>query len=689
MTTFRPSRMRYTAPALLAVVVALLAWPEGALGGPAAERSLDDRLDEVTLFSNQAQLRRTASVQLPAGRHRLAFTGLPAAVDESSIRVRVDGARLLSFEVVRGYGDAELPPEVKTKRERIEAIDRQLAVVDGNKAVLKAEAAFLDNLHPGAVRLDKDNEAPRIDPASYGRLLDWIARRLGVVGDELTRLDLRRVELVEEREVLVSELLGTAGAGQALSRPRAVADVEIERGATVEAVLVYRTYAARWVPAYDIRLATGGERVKLGVNALVWQQTEEDWDRVPIRLSTAMPTRSADLPQLLAWYIEETPPPPPPAPAASYAEAERSRSTRGRKAARSAPAPEAVASPAMMDDYDYGYYEEVADEAPARYDYGLDGLGSQSSGAGGGGAGALAPLTYGHGGGGGPGLVATLTAQLAQEASGRHYLQDQGATLTDTSRRQQRLMGEGITFAPIANAEAGVQGQATSTAYEVSIASWDAYLPSANALGFDFHFDTDEPVSVPSDGQVHKLPLRVDEHPARLEHVIVPVVEQAAYVQAVVDNGSPYPMLAGMNDVFLDGGYLGQIPSTTVAPGQPLELALGIDRTVKVKRKQEQLSDKGGLFGNQKVRAYRITVELKNFHDQAIEARVLDRIPYTYDEEIKILDVEHSIAPEVDHGNGMLEWRVPVPAGETVELTFSYTLKHNKNYRVWHPSAGR
>lgn len=679
-------------PAWLLVLL-LLSPPALAGAEPPAERILEDRIDEVTLFSNQAQLRRTARVQLESGRHRVAFSGMPSALDESSVRVRVDGGRLLSFEVVRGYGEAELPPEVKANRDRIEAIDRELAVVDGNKAVLRAEMAFLDNLPPGHARLDQDNEAPRIDPRSYGRLLDWIAGRLEVVGDELTRLDLRRVELVEEREVLASELLGTAGAGRALQRPRVIADIELERSGSVEMVLVYRTWAARWVPAYDIRLATGGDQVKVGVNALVWQQTEEDWDGVPIRLSTAIPTQSADLPQLMAWYIEETPPPPPPPASMAYAE-EREQSRGARKSSRaSRSAPAAMPAAEEAADYDYGYYagDMLADGAGVAMD--MEALGTRGSGAGGGGYGradaggygGMHTLTFGSTGQGQGDLVADLTARLVQETSGRPYLQDQGRLLTDTSGRRERLVGGSISFSPIANAEAGVQGAATSTAYEASTASWDGYLPSANAMGFDFHFDSMEPVDIPSDGQVHKLPLRVDDHPARLEHVIVPVVEPAAYVQAVVDNGSPYPMLAGMNNVFLDGGFLGQVPSASVAPGQPLELALGIDRTVKVKRKQEQLSDKGGLFGNQKVRAYRVTVELKNFHDQEIQVRLLDRIAYTYDEEIKILDVEHSVDPAVDHGNGMYEWRIPIPAGETVELTFGYTLKHNKNYRVWHP----
>ncbi len=686
MVLFRPSCWCPRTPLALVALLLLLPLSRPSRAAPISERVLDDRVEEVTLFSHQAQLLRSARVQLAAGRHRLAFAGLPTAVDENSVRVRIDGGRLLSYEVIRGYGAAELPPEIAAKRDRIEAIDRELAVLDGNKAVLRAEAAFLDELPPGTARPDKDSEAPRIDPKSYSRLLDWIARRLEAAGDELMRLDLARVTLVEEREVLASELLGTAGAGLALQRPRAVAEVELERSATVELTLVYRTWDARWVPSYDIRLATGEEQVKLGVNALVWQQTDEDWDGVPLRLSTAVPSHSADLPKLMAWFVEEAPPPPP--PPATYAEAERSRGARSSRKSSRAPASRAAPA-AAMDDYDWGGADEAMEyEAPGELARDTGGLGSSGYGTGGSGAsgGGMAALSFhGHGAAGGEDLVASLTAQLANETSGRPYLSDRSHPLLDTSGRRQELTGGGLTFSPIANAEAGVQVPPGSTAYEASISNWDAYQPAANAMGFDFRFDTDEPITIPSDGQVHKVPLRVDAHPARLEHVIVPVVEQAAFVQAVVDNGSAYPLLAGMNNVFLDGGFLGQVPSSSVAPGQPLQLALGIDRTVKVKRKQEQLSDKGGLFGNQKVRAYRVTVELENFHDVPVQARVLDRIAYTYDEDIKILDVEHSHEPAVDHGNGMLEWRLEVPAGTKLELTFGYTLKHNKNYRVWHP----
>jgi len=661
---------------VFALVLAL-----GLSGAAAADevsdQLVDDQIESVTLYSDQALITRTADARLGDGRHRLVFAGLPTAVDRSSIRVLVDGGRLLGFEVVRGYGEAELPPELEARRDRIEAIDRELAVLDGNRAVLAAEVAFLTNLPAGQPVPREDGTLPTVDARAMGRFLDWSSGRLDDAGTRINAIDLARIERVEEREVLVSELLGTQGAGAVLSRPRVVAEVELESAGTASMSLVYRTYDARWVPSYDVRLFTGSDEMQLGLNALVWQQTEEDWQGVDLKLSTAVPGHAAALPEVMAWFIEETPPPPPPQPVLS-APKEAERSTRGRRAAGRASKAEAAApAMAVMEpypeeemaydyDYDYAYGAEM-DEAyydtPAPVQPVYDGRASGQSA---------------------PARTQSLTDALRNEASARAYLQDRSWPLLDTSTRSNLATGGGRAF----DAHAGQQlvpPPAQSSEYESSMATWGPYAPSSNAMGFDFAFTVEGDASVPSDGQVHKLPLVSTTLPSRIEYVIVPVVEEAAFVQAVVDNGSPYPMLAGMSNIFLDGGYLGRLPTHTVAPGQPLELALGIDRSVKVERRQEQLSDKGGLFGNQKVRAYQITVELESYRDQPVGVRLYDRVPYTYDEDIKLTVGDRSREPHTDHGTGMLEWQFDLAAGEREELVFTYTLKHHKHYRVWHP----
>jgi len=634
------------------------------------ERALDDQVEAVTLYSNQALVRRTATARLPAGRNRLAFTSLPTAVDESSIRVLTDGGRLLGFEVVRGYGEAELPPVLRAKRDRIESIDRELAIIDGTRSALTAEITMLTNLPPGPPPTPEDGSTPDLDPSTMRRFLDWSAGRLARAGNRLTVLDLERVELVEERETLVSDLLGTQGENAALNRPRVVADVSVEATGDIDLTLVYRTYDARWVPSYDIRLATGSDHMELGLNALVWQQTAEDWQGVELELSTAVPSHSATLPQLLAWFIEETPPPPPPPPQVMAEREQRGR--RSSRDAKRAPAPVASASYAAEPmpaeeaaydyDYDYGYGgEKVAEWEPPMDDdsRAMDGRRDERPARG------------------------SLTDALRNEAGARSYLQDRSWPLLDTSSRDSVLVGA-VAFDPSGGREL-VAAPPTSDGYESSVSGWGSYAPSSNAMGFDFAFTAEGRVTVPSDGLVHKVPLVAHTFSARIEHVVVPAVEQAAFLQAVVDNGSPYPMLAGMSNVFLDGCYLGRLPTRTVAPGQPLELALGIDRSVKVERRQEQLSDKGGIFGNQKVRAYQISVQLENYREQPVRVRVFDRVAHTYDEDIKLTLDERSHEPAEDLGQGMLEWRLDVDAGARKTLTFGYTLKHHKNYQVWHP----
>jgi len=666
---------------LLAVLMVALAMP--AFAGDLKERALEDQVQEVILFSDQALLTRTASVRLDKGQHRLGFSALPSACEQDSIRVLVDGARLQGFEVVHGYGEQELPPEIKARRDRIEAIDREVALLDARKAVLAQEIHFLGNLPPGSPRLGDDAKAPRVDPNTLQKFLAWAAGRLREAGDQIAALDLERVGLVEEREVLASELLGTTGAGAALSRPRVVALVETD-GGPVDLTLVYRTYSARWVPSYDIRLASGNDTMQLGINALVWQQTDEDWHDVRLEMSTAVPSQSAELPELMAWFIEETPPPPPPPPPSYGYESDArsepkamSRQSRGSKksSARgrgraSAPAPSSTMSAPMESmDYEYGYDD----------DENYDGLMAQD----------YAPAAEPHPGRadtGGMDSPLALAESLRQQTSSRNYLQDQGHGLLNTGGRLNLPLGSGSPFQPAIFGQV-VAATPPSSGYESSPNTWTSYTPSSNAMGFDFTFVADGSVSVPSDGQVHKVPLTAKSYPSRIEHVVVAVAEEVAFVRAVIDNGSPYPMLAGMSNIFMDGGYLGRLPTATVAPGQPLELALGRDRAVKVKRTQEQLSDKGGLFGNQKVRVYKISVELENFRDTEVHVKLFDRVAYTYDEDIKVTPGERTHEPVRDHGSGMLEWDIGVPAGQKVTVEFEYTLKHNKNYRVWHPSG--
>jgi uncharacterized protein (TIGR02231 family) len=204
-------------------------------------------------------------------------------------------------------------------------------------------------------------------------------------------------------------------------------------------------------------------------------------------------------------------------------------------------------------------------------------------------------------------------------------------------------------------------------------------------MGFDFGFRAQQPTTIPSDGQVHRVPLEVHTLPARTEHVVIAALDEAAYVQASVEHGGPFPMLAGMSDVFVDGGYLGRVGTQTTPAGKELELGLGIDRQVKVKRRQEELMDEGGFVGNQKVRVFQISVELDNHHAYPIHVVLHDRAATAWDEGIKVDVDEDSLKQARTEEPNLFTWELDVAPGKKETVSFRYTVRHNKNLQVWHP----
>ena len=62
---------------------------------------------------------------------------------------------------------------------------------------------------------------------------------------------------------------------------------------------------ARWKPAYDLHFASARGQIRVETAAVVEQATGEDWTDATLLLSTAMPGRGIDLPELLTWTLGE------------------------------------------------------------------------------------------------------------------------------------------------------------------------------------------------------------------------------------------------------------------------------------------------------------------------------------------------------------------------------------------------
>jgi uncharacterized protein (TIGR02231 family) len=120
--------------------------------------------------------------------------------------------------------------------------------------------------------------------------------------DEALRLTAENRDL-EKQLVLLRRKREELAAGHSKTLREAVLFLDKKAAGPAQVKLCYLSNGAGWSPAYNFRAGNDGQRVKLEYNALIQQQTGEDWSGVTLTLSTASPLLSCVVPTLAPFRV--------------------------------------------------------------------------------------------------------------------------------------------------------------------------------------------------------------------------------------------------------------------------------------------------------------------------------------------------------------------------------------------------
>ena len=156
------------------------------------------------------------------------------------------------------------------------------------------------------------------------------------------------------------------------------------------------------------------------------------------------------------------------------------------------------------------------------------------------------------------------------------------------------------------------------------------------------------------------------------------------YAKFLLPKGTPY--LPGPVQLFRDSTFVGGGHLPLLRPGQDHELGFGRDDAVLVKfAVLEEKRGETGLISSSKTdkRNYKITV--RNLHERAITLSVLDQIPVSKNQDIRV-ELNAKTSPtrrDVKDRRGVLAWEKTMRRGEEVVIEFGYriTWPSGKNIR--------
>ncbi|MBX9421204.1 MULTISPECIES: mucoidy inhibitor MuiA family protein [Streptomyces] len=187
------------------------------------------------------------------------------------------------------------------------------------------------------------------------------------------------------------------------------------------------------------------------------------------------------------------------------------------------------------------------------------------------------------------------------------------------------------------------------------------------------------PVSVPSDGRAHRVPLSAFTTAARSEYSCSPELSPLVTQVVRFDNLSGHVLLAGPVDLIRGSGFTGRGTLDFATPGAPVELAFGSRDDHRVVRVAEESRDTTGITQRTVVtRTVRLHLSRFSAPGELGERVVVlrERVPVSEVSavEVRLRKEACSPAPDTVDAEGIARWDVALAPGGRRTVTLVYEL---------------
>ena len=191
--------------------------------------------------------------------------------------------------------------------------------------------------------------------------------------------------------------------------------------------------------------------------------------------------------------------------------------------------------------------------------------------------------------------------------------------------------------------------------------------------------------TVDGSGQARKVSLARFPLKAEVVRTSAPRVEPAAFLTAKAVNETGFPLLAGIAGVYVGDEFAGRAAIPATPPGGELELAFGADQRVEIDRKVlERRRESAGLISKDEVYRYRVRISVKNRYATPVAVKLLDLVPVSRDEKIRVELLEGTTAPtrEDPERPGVRVYELTLGAREEKVIELRYEVRFPRGFPI-------
>ena len=624
-----------------AAILVLLLAPFLLLAQQVKRTTVDTKMEQVTLFTKGAQVKRTGKQSIQTGKQEIVFTGISTDIEKQSVQVKADGKLIiLSVRVQRDYlKEQEVREEIKQLQEKFNNLNDKISITSKTLDVFKQEETMLIKNQQIA------GTTVTLKPEELRQALDFQRQRLTEALKQQLALQKEIEELNKERNKLNNQL-AEMNRKFDLSTNEIVVLADVKETATVPFEITYLVQKAGWYPTYNIRVKDVVSNLQLEMNANVYQTSGENWNNIKLVLSTGNPNENNSKPLINPWFI-------------SYSNTQVSNYLKqwtiggndqllmGRVTDNNG-APLIGASVIIK-----GTAQGTITDANGFYR-----LKSTA-----------AAQTL---------LISSIGFEQYEFSSGKGFA-NVALTPMSTSLSEVVVVGYGSTDDYLAGSAPGVQVRGNTSmkkeAKSIPLQVLTTFQPITT------QYEIQEIATVNNDGKVNTISINEKSIDAYYEYYTAPKLDEAAYLTAKLINWQELNLIPGETNLFFEGTFLGKSYLDLLTDSDTLSLSLGVDKGIAVKRTLlKEFSNKKFLGGNRTdTKQFEMTV--RNNKNVPVNIIVEDHFPISTLKEIEVDDLKHD-GGKLNDETKIVTWTYTIDPKQSKKMEMKFSIKYPKEKKL-------
>lgn len=603
-------------------------------------------VNRVTIFTNGAQVERSKTLNLLAGEQTVVFTGLSPYTDVKSMQLKAYG-KLTVLSINHRYVHPDSLQQVKRLKDaeqRVKSVIDKSKEVRAKKEVLEAQLAMVQtNCSVGNRTAVTPLAGIKELNNYYSQELLSLKKQMIALDEELISLDEERVRCEESRDSIAHLKLKTV--------TEIEVKVDLPQAGRVDFNLTYYVKNAGWFPTYDVRAVAINQPMQLSYKANVFQNTKEDWHKVPVTLSSANPNRSTIAPELQTYWLDYG------RRAPRYDSEMKDSGVSGivtdEKGDPIAGALVQVKGTSLGTVTDFnGRYSITLPRDAKSLQFSFIGYISQTHQV--------------HG----PSLNVSLKEDVAS-------LQEVVATGSHSKKRVKGIL-EGRVAGVDVKAEKAVFMEAP--AMDMAEESQMVAVQEQKAQ-FGYEFEIKQPLTILSDGKTTTTEIGRYQLPATYQYKGIPRADKDAFLVADATDWQQLSLLEGEANVYFENSFVGKSILDPTLPSDTLHFSLGRDNGIRIQRTKVSERSARRLLASSQEQNMTWRILVKNTRKETVSLLLQDQIPVSRNSDISVTTEELS-GGTLNKEQGIVSWQLQLQPGEQRELILQYKVKYPKSRKL-------